>query len=116
MNNFKNFMNDLRANKIKTVKEISLGHKILQTTSKITTNSEFFQSKNLSRGTRYANYFCPDCKDVTYSLRYMTKGVWYKVGLQWCNSCSTSKVTDNCIKGATGLKKTNSRMEKSACI
>jgi|APSaa5957512535_1039671.scaffolds.fasta_scaffold22644_3 hypothetical protein len=105
---FKKFTNDL---KIIDVQKPDLGYK----TSQTTTNSEFFQSKNLSRGTRYANYFCPDCKNITYSLRYMTKGVWHKVGLQWCNSCSTSKVTNNCIKGVRGLK-INSKMEASTCI
>jgi hypothetical protein len=70
-------------------------------------NSEFFKTKNLMRGTKkWQKYFCPDCKNVTFSLRYMTKSTWHTVGLQWCNSCLESKPTNDCFK-ITELHKNN---------
>ncbi len=52
-----------------------------------------------------AKYFCPDCKKITFSLRYMTKSVWYTVGLQWCKNCNTPKPTKNCFEGLDELQR-----------
>jgi hypothetical protein len=56
-----------------------------------------------------AKYFCPDCKKVTFSLRYMTKSVWHTVNLQWCNYCTEPKPTKDCIKGLAELQKKPSK-------
>jgi hypothetical protein len=60
-------------------------------------------------------YFCPECKMITFSLRYMRnegrKTRWEKPDgeLQWCISCKKPIPAKECVAGLAKLLKGGGR-------
>lgn len=44
-------------------------------------------------------YFCRKCKNLTFSLRYMTQGKWQKPKghPQYCSKCDLIELQKNCV-------------------